>query len=176
MVTHTRALHLCSAFNPSKCTHTAVNTHTLWTHTQSSGQPLMLRHSGSSWGFGSLLKYTSVVVLKVKRALYIHSTHLQSLPDRNSNSQPFNYESDSLPLGHDFPRVYTRVCVCVCVYRRVCVCVQACVCTVYIYIYIYIHTHKRYICKHKLLFWMQLITINRLNMTLIYVTKDLYFK
>ncbi len=30
MVTHTR--NLCSAFNPSKCTHTAVNTHT-HTHT-----------------------------------------------------------------------------------------------------------------------------------------------
>ncbi len=29
---------------PSKCTHTAVNTHTPWTHTRSSGQPLMLRH------------------------------------------------------------------------------------------------------------------------------------
>ncbi len=33
MVTHT--LNLCFAFNPSKCTHTAVNTHTPWTHTQS---------------------------------------------------------------------------------------------------------------------------------------------
>ncbi len=29
MVTHTR--NLCSAFNPTKCTHTAVNTHTPWT-------------------------------------------------------------------------------------------------------------------------------------------------
>ncbi len=27
----------------------------------------------------------------------------QSLPDQDSNSQPFNYESDSLLLGHDFP-------------------------------------------------------------------------
>ncbi len=45
-----------------------------------------------------------VMVLKVERALYIHSPHLQSLPDRDSNSQPFDYESDSLPLGHDFPK------------------------------------------------------------------------
>ncbi len=30
MVTHTR--NLCSAFNPSKCTHTAVNTHTVGSH------------------------------------------------------------------------------------------------------------------------------------------------
>ncbi len=43
--------NLCSAFNPSKCTHT-------W----SSGQPT-LRHPRSSWGFGALLKgLTSVVV------------------------------------------------------------------------------------------------------------------
>ncbi len=27
-------------------------THPKWTHTQSSGQPFMLQHSGSSWGFG----------------------------------------------------------------------------------------------------------------------------
>ncbi len=43
----------------SKCTHTAVNTHTPWTHTRSSGQPFMLRRPGSSWGFGALLKGTS---------------------------------------------------------------------------------------------------------------------
>uniref|UniRef100_A0A671R738 Arachidonate 5-lipoxygenase-like n=1 Tax=Sinocyclocheilus anshuiensis TaxID=1608454 RepID=A0A671R738_9TELE len=37
---------------------------------------------GSSWGFVALLKgLTSVVVLRVERALYIHSPHLQSLPD-----------------------------------------------------------------------------------------------
>ncbi len=100
MVTHT--LNLCSAFNLSqsahthqwththltypKCTHTPVNTHTPWTHTRSSGQPFMLWHPGSSWGFGVLLKgLTSVVVLRVERALYIHSPHLQSLPDRDSN-------------------------------------------------------------------------------------------
>ncbi len=42
--------NLCSAFNPSKCTHT-------W----SRGQPT-LRRQGSSWGFGALLKgLTSVL-------------------------------------------------------------------------------------------------------------------
>ncbi len=76
------ALH----FNPSKVhthssEHTHTHTHTPWTHTQSSGQPFMLRRPGSSWGSGALLKGTSVVVLRVKRALYIHSPHLQSLPD-----------------------------------------------------------------------------------------------
>ncbi len=57
MVTHTR--NLCSAFNPSKCTHTVVNTHP---------EP-MLRRPGSSWVFG----LTSVVVLKVERTLVIYS-------------------------------------------------------------------------------------------------------
>ncbi len=113
MVTHTR--NSCSAFNPSKCTHTVVNTHTPWTHTHtpwthtpSSGQPFMLRRPGSSWGFGALLKGTSVVVLKVERALYIHSPHLQFLPARDSNSQPLDYESESItirpwlpPVSHD---------------------------------------------------------------------------
>ncbi len=60
-----RALHLTHP----KCTHTAVNTHTHtpWTHTRSSGQPFMLRRPGNSWGFGALLKGTSVVVLRVER-------------------------------------------------------------------------------------------------------------
>ncbi len=48
----------------------------------------MLQRLGSSWGFGALLKGTSVVVLKVD--MYIHS-------------RTFDYVSDSLPLGHDFP-------------------------------------------------------------------------
>ncbi len=37
--------------------------HTPWTHTRSSVQPFMLRRPGSSWGFGALLKDTSVLVL-----------------------------------------------------------------------------------------------------------------
>ncbi len=74
-----RALHLTHP----KCIHTAVNTHTPWTHTWSSGQPFMLRRLGSSCGF--LLKVTSVVVLRVERALDIHSPHRQSLPDWDSN-------------------------------------------------------------------------------------------
>ncbi len=73
MVTHT--WNLFSAFNPSKCTLTAVNTHLeQWA--------AILRRPGSSWGIGALLKgLTSVVVLKVERALVIHSPHRQSLPD-----------------------------------------------------------------------------------------------
>ncbi len=37
------------------------------------------------------------------RVLYIHSPHLQSLPAQDSKSQPFNYKSDSLTIGHDLP-------------------------------------------------------------------------
>ncbi len=95
------ALHLTHP----KCTHTAVNTHTPWTHTRSSGQPV-LRRLGSSWGFGALLKgLTSVVVLKEERALYIHSPHLQFLPARDSNSHPLDYESDSLTIRPRLPLI-----------------------------------------------------------------------
>ncbi len=36
-------------------THSSEHTHTLWTHTRSSGQPFMLQRPGSSWGFSALL-------------------------------------------------------------------------------------------------------------------------
>ncbi len=73
MVPHTR--NLSSAFNPSKCTLTAVNTHPeQWA--------AMLRRPGSSWGIGALLKgLTSVVVLKWREHLLFTSPHRQSLPD-----------------------------------------------------------------------------------------------
>ncbi len=87
----------------------AVNTHTPWTHTRSSGQPFMLRCPGSSWGFGALLKGTSVVVLRVKRALVIHSPHLQSLPARDSNPQPLDYESDSLTIRPWLPTSHVKI-------------------------------------------------------------------
>ncbi len=53
----------------------------------------MLRRPGSSWGF-----ITSVVVLKVERALYIHSQWLQFLPARDTNSQPLDYKANSLTI------------------------------------------------------------------------------
>ncbi len=42
-----------------------------------------------------------------ERALYIHSPHLQSLPARDSNSQPLDYESDSLTIRPRLPRRWT---------------------------------------------------------------------
>ncbi len=79
-----------------KCTHTHRE-HTVGSH-------FMLRRPGSSWGFGALLKDTSVVVLMVKRALYIHSSHLQFLPARDSNPQPLDYGSVSLTIRPRLPR------------------------------------------------------------------------
>ncbi len=99
MVTHTR--NLSSAFNPSKCTLTAVNTHLeQWA--------AILRRPGSSWGIGALLKgLTSVVVLKVERALVIHSPHRQSLPE--SNRQPLGYKSNSLTIRPRLPSLTTQI-------------------------------------------------------------------
>ncbi len=96
MVTHTP--NSCSAFNPSKVhTHSSEHTHTVNTHPEQ-WTVIYAAAPGSSWGFGALLKGTSVRVLRVEISL----PHRQSLLDRDLNSQPFDYESDSLPLGHDF--------------------------------------------------------------------------
>ncbi len=59
-----------------------------WTHTPGA--------VGSSWGFGALL-------LKVARALYIHSPHLHFPPDWDSKLATFRHESDSNHLGPVFP-------------------------------------------------------------------------
>ncbi len=94
------ALHLTHP----KCTNTHSSEHTPWTHTRSSGQPFMLRPQGSSWGFGVLLKGTSVMVLKVERALYIHSPTDNPCWTWDSNSQPLDYESDSLTIRPQLPQ------------------------------------------------------------------------
>ncbi len=64
---------------PLHLTHPSAHTQQ-WTHTRSSGQ-LLLQRPGSNWGFGALLKGTSVMVLKVERVPFIHNPHFQSLPD-----------------------------------------------------------------------------------------------
>ncbi len=78
MVTHT--WNLCSAINPSKVhTYSSEHTHTVNTHKE---QWAAIYAAAPGEQFGALLKgLTSVVVLKVERALYIHSPHLQFLPD-----------------------------------------------------------------------------------------------
>ncbi len=74
---------------PSKCTSYThiVNTHPEHFYAAAPGEQLR---------FQCLAQGHLVVVLRVERALYIHSPHRQSLLARNSNSQPFDYESDSL--------------------------------------------------------------------------------
>ncbi len=94
---------------PSKCTHIAVNTHTVNSHPEQWAAIYAAAH-GEQLGVRCLAQGHLVVVLKVERVLYIHSPHppppWQSLPDRDSNSQ--TYESDSLPLGHDFPHDFPK--------------------------------------------------------------------
>ena len=103
MVTHTQ--NSCSAFNPSKV-HTYssehTHTHTVNTHPEQ-WAAIYAAAPGEQLGFGALLKGTSVVVLRVERALYIHSPHLQFLPARDSNSQPLDCESDSLTIRPRLP-------------------------------------------------------------------------
>ncbi len=81
-----------------------MNTHTHHEHTPGAvGSHLCFGARGAVGGFSTLLKGTSVVVLKVGGGSTVHSLpHLQFLPARDSNSQPFDYKSDP-PLGHDFP-------------------------------------------------------------------------
>ncbi len=76
--THTHA-HMHARTHARTHTHTHTHTHTVNTNAEHWAAILLRR---SSWGFGALLKgLTSVVVLKVERALVIHSPHRQFLPD-----------------------------------------------------------------------------------------------
>ncbi len=98
MVTHT--LNSCSTLPIQAHTYSSEHTHTVNTHLEQ-WAAIYVAVPGEQLGVRCLAQVHLVVVLKVERELDIHSPHLQSLPDRESNSQPFNYESDSLPLGHD---------------------------------------------------------------------------
>ncbi len=82
VATHTR--NSCSAFNPSKV-HTHTHTHTQWTqwththsehthtHTQEQWAAIYTVASGEQLGVRCLAQGHLVVVLRVERALYIHS-------------------------------------------------------------------------------------------------------
>ncbi len=100
-MTYSQVQVLCSAFTHPKCTHTAANTHI---HTpQAVGSHSCCGDRGA--GFVALLEIISVMVL---RALDIHSPN-QSLPDRDSNSQPFNYESESLTIRPRLPHKHKHI-------------------------------------------------------------------
>ncbi len=82
-----------------KCTHTQLWTHTPWTQTRSSGQAFMLRHPGSSWGPVPCSRAPQSWYRGWRvRCAFTTPPHLQFLPARDSNSQPFDYESNSLTI------------------------------------------------------------------------------
>ncbi len=104
MVTHT--LNLCSAFNPSKCTHTAVNT-----HKHSERNQWATIYAAAPGEVRCLAQGSNLSRGIEGGESTVHSLpHLQSPPNLDSNLEPFDYEYDSLPLGHDFqlwsPRLY----------------------------------------------------------------------
>ncbi len=86
MVTNTR--NLCSGFNPSKRTHTAVNTHT-HTHT--------VNTHGEQLGVRCLAQGHLSRGIQGGRERYIHSLHLQFLPDLRLELATFGFPN------HDFP-------------------------------------------------------------------------
>ncbi len=95
-----RALHLT---HPSAHTQQWKHTPGPGTHTRSSGQPFMLRRPGSSWG--------SVPCSRTPQSWYWGwrerwtFTHPQFLPARDLNSQPLDYEYDSLTIRPWLPPI-----------------------------------------------------------------------
>ncbi len=88
---------------PSKVhTHSSEHTHHEHTHPEQWAASYVAAH-GEQLGVQCLAQGHLVMVLKVERVLYIHSPHQQSLPDRDWNSQPFDYESDSLTIRPRLP-------------------------------------------------------------------------
>ncbi len=87
MVTHIR--NLCSAFNPSK----------VYRHTPGAvGSHLCCSARGAVGGSVPCSRATRYGIEGGERALYIHSPHRQFLLAWDSNSQPFDYESDSITI------------------------------------------------------------------------------
>ncbi len=104
-MTHT--CNLCSAFNPSTCTHThthssehSTHAHMPWTHTRSSRQPYCCGTREAGGGLVLLLKgLTSVMVLMVERVLVIYFPTHNPCPTWDSNPRPSGYKSDSLTIS-----------------------------------------------------------------------------
>ncbi len=133
MVTHT--WNLSSAFNPSKCTLTAVNTHPeQWA--------AMLRRPGSSWGIGPCSRVSP------QSWYWRWREHLLFTPPTDnpcrtweSNLQPLGYKSNSLTIRPRLPRIYSTY---ICIYIQY---IYMYIYTVHIYVYTYIYT---YICTEMM--------------------------
>ncbi len=94
--------------------HTQQWTHTPWTHTRSSGQPLMLRGPGNSYGFGVLLKGTSLWYWRWReRCTFTPPTDNPCRTETRTHNLWIT-SLTLLPLGHDFPRlkivIYAKHC------------------------------------------------------------------
>ncbi len=101
------ALHL----SHPKCTHTAVNTHTPWTHTRSSGQPFMLRHPGEQLWVQFLAQGSHLsrgIEGGRERCTFTPPTY-NSCWTWDLNSQPLGYESDSLTIRPRLPQIVQQI-------------------------------------------------------------------
>ncbi len=86
-----------------KCAHTHSNeqTHTVNTHPEQ-WTAIYAAAPGEQLGLRCLAQGLLSRGIEDERALYIHP-HLQLLPAWDSNSQPLDYESDSLTIGPWLP-------------------------------------------------------------------------
>ncbi len=114
------ALH----FTHPKCTHTAVNTHTPWTHTRSSGQPFMLRLPGEQMVVRCLAQGSHLSRGIEGGALTFTLPTYNSCRTWDSNSQPLGLR-DWLS-NHDCPLTHT--CSCTHIFRLSSLVVCQCVC------------------------------------------------
>ncbi len=106
MVTHTR--NLCSAINPSKVhTHSSEHTHTVNTHPEQ-WAAIYTAAPGEQLGVRCLAqRHLSCGIKGWRERCTFTPPHLQSLPARDSNSQPLDYESDSLTIRPQLPPIAT---------------------------------------------------------------------
>ncbi len=99
MVTHTR--NLCSAFDPSKVhTHSSEHTHAVNTQPEQ-WAAIYAAAPGEQLGVRCLAQ--GHLSRGIEGGEYIHSPHLQFLLAQDLNSQPFDYESDSLSIRPRLP-------------------------------------------------------------------------
>ncbi len=99
MVTHT--WNLCSTFNLSKV-HT--HTHTVNTHPEQ-WAAIYAVAPGEQLGVRCLAQgHLSRGIEGGESAVHLLPPHLQFLPARDSNSQPLDYESDSLTIRPQLPK------------------------------------------------------------------------
>ncbi len=81
MVTHTQ--NLCSAFNPMKCTHTAVNTHIHCEHSPGAVGSHIAAAPGEQLGVRCLAQGSDLTrgIEGGREHWFIHSPNRQILPD-----------------------------------------------------------------------------------------------